>query len=192
MEIWFIPYCMTTSDEDDKFVWNGENKGYFDLKYAYNLAIGCMDGGDKFTGKWIWKSETFPRIKTFLWQCMHYSIGVRECLVWRCLSESDVCPLCKRETKIIIHRLRDYSFLREIWYNLGINPSSSFYEGTLQYWLEINCKDCSHKVWHQLPWKIVFPFAIWCIWKDRNNIVFWDRPAQSNLHHDIIFKASKF
>ena len=185
MEIRSIPYSMTAPNEDDKLVWNGKNKGDFDLKSAYTLAIGSMDGDDKFTGRWIWKSETLPRIKTFLWQCMHYSIGIGECLVRRCLSESDVCPMCNREPKTIIHRLRDCSFLRDTWFKLGINPSSSFYEGNLQYWLEMNCKDGSHKVRHQPPWKIVFPFAIWCIWKDRNNFVFRDRSA-------IVFRALEF
>ena len=49
--------------------------------------------------------ETLPRIKTFLWQCMHYSIGVGECLVRRCLSEFDVCPMFNREFEMILHRL---------------------------------------------------------------------------------------
>ncbi|KAL0005393.1 hypothetical protein SO802_012954 [Lithocarpus litseifolius] len=142
MEIRSIPYSMTAPNEDDRLVWNGENKGDFDLKSAYNLAIGSMDGGDKFTGRWIWKSETLPRIKTFLWQCMHYSIGVVECLVRRCLSESDVCPMCNRKPETI---LRDCSFSRDTWFKLGINPSSNFYESNLQNWLETNCKDGSHK-----------------------------------------------
>ena len=149
---------MTAPNEDDRLVWNGENKGDFDLKSAYNLAIGSMDGGDKFTGRWIWKSETLLRIKTFLWQCMHYNIGVGECLVRRCLSESDICPMCNRESETILHRLRDCSFSRDTQFKLGINPSSNFYEGNLQYWLETNCKDGFHKVGINLLGRLSFPF----------------------------------
>ena len=32
---------------------------------------------------WIWKLKTLSRIKTFLWMCIHDSIGVKECLVRR-------------------------------------------------------------------------------------------------------------
>ena len=32
---------------------------------------------------WIWKLETLPKIKTFLWRCIHNSIGVKTCLTRR-------------------------------------------------------------------------------------------------------------
>ena len=53
-----------------------------------------------------------------------------------------------------------------------------------------NCK--SHKLRHQPPWKIIFPFSIWCIWKHRNNVIFRDRSAQIDIHQDIVFRASEF
>ncbi|KAL4620119.1 hypothetical protein ACB092_06G130400 [Castanea dentata] len=174
MEIRAIPYSITAPNVGDRLVWNCENKGDFDLKSAYNLAMGFKDEADKFTGGG------------------YGNIGVGEYLVRKCLKDSDVCPMCNRELETIIHRLKDCSASRDIWFKMGINPSNRFYEDNLLLWLEMNCKDGSHKVRHHPPWKIVFPFAIWCIWKGRNNFVFWNRSVQSNIHHDIIFRASEF
>ena len=71
-----------------------------------------------------------PRIKTFIWQCLHHSIGVGVCLVQRCLSTNDVCLLCENESETIIHRLRDCPFSKNIRHQLGINSNSNFYEVT--------------------------------------------------------------
>ena len=147
-EIRSIPFSMTSNNENDRLTWIGDNRGDFDLKSAYAMAIDCKVGDGKFTGTWVWKLKTLPRIKTFIWQCLHHSIGVGVCLVQRCLSENEVCPLCNNEAESILHRLRDCPFARNIWHCLGISPTSNFYEDDLQMWLENNCKDQSHKVRH--------------------------------------------
>ena len=99
LEIRSIPYSMTSNNGDDRLIWKGDNKGDFDLKSTYAMAIDCKDGDGKFTGTWDWKIETLPRINTFIWQCMHHSIGVGVLLVKRHLSETDVCPLCESESE---------------------------------------------------------------------------------------------
>ena len=147
-EIRSIPFSMTSNNENDRLTWIGDNRRDFDLKSAYAMAIDCKVGDGKFTGTWVWKLKTLPRIKTFIWQCLHHSIGVGVCLVQRCLSKNEVCPLCNNEAESILHRLRDYPFARNIWHCLGISPTSNFYEDDLQMWLENNCKDQSHKVRH--------------------------------------------
>ena len=65
-----------------------------------------LDTGS-FNGKWVWKLDTIPRVKAFIWQCLHNAIGVGECLVKRCIIECDTCPLCQNEPETILHRLRD-------------------------------------------------------------------------------------
>ena len=59
----------------DKLVWSGSPKGTFDLKSTYRIAMGdeCIK---PFSALWIWKVNTLPRIRTFLWKCAHNSIGV--------------------------------------------------------------------------------------------------------------------
>ena len=191
-EIRSIPHSTTSNNGNDRLTWIGDNRGDFDLKSAYAMAIDCKVGDDKFSGTWVWKLKTLPRIKTFIWKCLHQSIGVGVCLVQRCLSESEVCPLCNNEAESILHRLRDCPFARNIWHRLGITPNSNFYVDDLQLWMENNSKDQSHKVRHQPPWKIIFPFAIWGIWKHSNNVIFRDHVAHLDFHRDIVFRALEF
>ena len=100
--------------------------------------------------------------------------------------------LYQREFETILHGLRDCKVAKNTWGRLGINPTSSFYEGNLQYWMEKNCKDNVCPVNNYHPWRIIFPFALWLQWKHRNNVIFRNWPIQSNVHIDTLFSALKF
>ncbi|KAL0016783.1 hypothetical protein SO802_003852 [Lithocarpus litseifolius] len=123
---------------------------------------------------------------------LHNSIGVGECLVKRCISESDTCPLCQREPESILHRLRDSVNSRQTWERLGISPTNSFYVGNLIHWLEKNCKDNTCGLREQPPWKILFYFTIWLLWKHRNDVVCRNQCAQSNAQREALFRALEF
>lgn len=192
MEINSIPFSIRAEQGGDRLTWAGANRGDFDLNHAYSIAMGCGADGEAFSGQWVWKLEILHRIKTFIWQCVHNSIGVGECLARRIINVSDVCPLCQRDSESILHRLRDCEAARSIWCHLGINETSNFYEGSLGLWLEKNCKDNRSRVSNQPPWKIVFPFAIWLLWKNRIEVVFKNHCVQSNVHEKALFSALEF
>ena len=40
-EIRSIPFSMTSNNENDRLTWIGDNRGDFDLKSAYAMAIDC-------------------------------------------------------------------------------------------------------------------------------------------------------
>lgn len=63
----------------DILAWQSNPRGVFDLRSAYSIANGSAQDFS-FSAKWIWKVNTLPRIRTFLWQCTHNSIGVKGCL----------------------------------------------------------------------------------------------------------------
>lgn len=115
-----------------------------------------------------------------------------ECLVKRCITESDICPICQREPETILHRLRDRVTSRQTWERLGIRPNSSFFEGSLCSWLEKNGKDHTCRWREQPPWNIIFPVVIWLLWKQRNETVFRNQQVQFNVHKDAIFRAFEF
>ena len=131
MEISSIPYSVRTVQGGDRLFWSRANRGDFNLKHAYDLAMGGDSNAGSFNGKWVWKLDTIPRVKAFIWQCLHNAIGVGECLVKRCISESDTCPLCLNEPETILHRLRDCVTSRLTWERLRVSPNSNLYEGNL-------------------------------------------------------------
>ena len=90
-----IPFTMAAASMD-WLSWCSSPNGDFDLKEAYKLAIMENDihHHENFSGNWVWKSATLPKIRCFLWQCLHNSIPVREILVARDLNIPHFCPLC--------------------------------------------------------------------------------------------------
>ena len=140
MEINAMPYSLGASIEEDRLIWNGDNHGDFEFKSAYSLATRCSEEEEEFMGFWVWKVDTLMRIKSFMWQCLHNSVGVGDCLVKRHLSEVDGCPICLREVETIIHRLRDCEMAKTTWTSLGVRLNSRFFEDDLHIWFEKNCK----------------------------------------------------
>ena len=80
---------LITSRGTDTLVWAGSARGGFDVKSAYNLVdhtnlLPALSMG------WIWKRNTLPRIRTFIWRCMHDSIAVKGCLAKRGFGNDDL------------------------------------------------------------------------------------------------------
>ncbi|XP_075633967.1 uncharacterized protein LOC142606517 [Castanea sativa] len=170
-----------TSRGCDKLAWVGNPRGSFDLKSAYALTLG-VDSIPSINCGWIWKFETLPRIKTFLWQCAHDSIGVKGCLMRRGMGEDDRCPICQADSKSILHALRDCSRVRAVWTQLGVEArNQDFWNTNLQDWLSTNGKATNRFIRGKPHWRILFPFAVWIIWKSRNHFVFNGKPPNPKL-----------
>ena len=127
------PFSLT-SRGGDKLAWAENLMGSFELKSAYKVAMG-VDTISLFTARWLWKAPTLPRIKTFIWQCAHNSIGVKECLARRSVMEDVVCPICRREDESILHALRDCPWSQSVWRQLGVQLRNlSFRLSNLHDW----------------------------------------------------------
>ena len=103
-------------------------------------------------------------------------------------------PLCLSDSESIIHALRDYSKVRNFWTQLGAEEvNSSFFSDNLHQWITINGKAADTKKHRDHPpWKTSFLFAIWHIWKYRNNIAFHNKTIQQNLGHEIFREAMEY
>ena len=64
---------------------------------------------------WIWKINTLPRIKTFLWRCVHDSIEVKGCLARRGVVNDDICPICEEEMESMLLALQDCPQVKAVW-----------------------------------------------------------------------------
>ena len=161
-----------TSRGGDKLTWAGNPRGIFDLKSAYSLAMEAIPVSP-FSASWIWKAKTLPRIKTFLWMCSHNSIGMKSCLLRRGVVNDEMCPVCQREPESILHALRDCSSVKAVWHYLGIQATNrKFWNANLQEWLNANGRMFKSLIDGKPPWSMIFPFAVWNVWKSRNNFLF--------------------
>ena len=101
-------------------------------------------------------------------------------------------PLCHNEPETILYRLRDCATSRLTWERLGVSPNSNFYEGNLVDWLKINYTNNFCRLGVQPPWRIIFPFTIWLLWKYRNATIFRNLHAQPYVHKEDLFRALEF
>ena len=87
------------------------------------------------------------------------------CLARRGLRDLETYQICQREPETILHGLRDCVVAKNIWAQLGIKANDGFFEEDMLQWFSINCKDSLCRVGSHTPWRIIFAFAIWMIWK---------------------------
>ena len=110
------------------------------MKSAYSITLDVESTSPVKCG-WIWKIDSLPRIKTFLWQCAYDSIGVKGCLVRRGMGGDDRCPVCHLEFESVLHALRDCSRVMAVWTQLGVEAwNQGFWNSNLQDWLSTNEK----------------------------------------------------
>ena len=137
--------------------------------------------------------KTLPKIQTFVWKCMHYSIGINQCLMTRGIHGEANCPRCNRGAKFVIHTLRDYPVSKRIWHQLGRQAIDSFFSNqNLQEWIVSNAKSGQQFGSGHIPWYQIFLFTIRLIWKDRNQFVFRKKNLNPNLAKEILDRASEF
>ena len=116
LEMKATPVSMSTSNSDC-ISWASSPNGLFDLKEAYKLA--SLEIGDAITGvtngEWLWKVDTIPKIKFFLWQCFHHIIPICATLATRGMDVPQICPLCIEGPETILHSLRDCREAQVFW-----------------------------------------------------------------------------
>ena len=181
-----------TSRGSDRIAWIGNPRGIFDLKSAYSIAMGT-DFTLPVNASWIWKSKTLPRIKTLLWRCTHNNIGVKTCLAKRGIVDEDWCPIYQRDLETILHALGDCPRVKEVWIRPGVKVMNwVFWMSNLQEWLNINGKVNSNYIQGKPPWRIIFSFVAWSIWKRKNLCVFNKKNQNPYLSTKIENQALEF
>ena len=80
--------------------------------------------------------------------------------------------------KILRHLLRECIYARDSWSKVNIPPvvvPSFQATDDVNDWLRINCLS---KAMHlsSVPWRYIFPFVVWELWKYRNKVVFENIP----------------
>ena len=181
-------------DGSDKLTWARSPKGVFDVKSTYEIVMESSNTNNStFSASWTWKVDLPPKIKMFLWLCAHNSIGLKHCLRKRGAVQDEVCPFYCNGVETILHALRDYTHLKQVWNQLGVNASNfDFWHFNLIDWLSLIVRSNINLHESGLPWKVVFPFAIWNIWKSRNAFIFSGKARNPKLVVEIVYQAKEY
>lgn len=110
-------------DIQDVATWKYSSNGQFSTRSAYLLACGWNPQIKDEGWKWIWKSNSHPRIQFFIWQCYHGKLLTAANLAHRGMNVDPVCAICKLQEESNEHVFRGCPIAIEFWRKLGIPQS---------------------------------------------------------------------
>ena len=112
---------------------------------------------------------------------------------FRGVNTNSLCPLYRKEPESIIHALRNCEKIRAVWNELdAVGFDKDFFSSNVEDWMAVNGKMDTAKNQNSPPWKIIFSFAVWNIWKNRNHVVFKGRYLNPRLAKFITNHALEF
>ena len=80
-----------------------------------------------------------------------------------------------------------------MWNQLEVNASNfDFWHYNLIDWLSLIARSNDKLHDTGLPWKVVFPFAIWNVWKSRITFIFNGKARSPKLVVDIVHQAKEY
>ena len=142
---------------EDHRSWISSLNGDFDPRNAYLLAIDENLEASDFHGKWIWKLQILPKIKIFLWKCLHVSLPVKAILSYRGFGDLGGCDSCSDVEESISHVLRDCLTAKRFWEHscCPVSLKQSFTDD-LQSWIKKNALDSSKAPDKDFNWRDFF------------------------------------
>ena len=82
--------------------------------------------------------------------------------------------------------------MRDLWCKLGVPlPHINSFNENFVNWLRINSLSTARHNMH-IPWCTLFLYAVWCLWKNRNNVVFENSVPNPKLHKFCLGQAREF
>lgn len=156
--LWLDP----SLDEDDEVCWKLTADGSFSIKSAYDSQLQDYQG-DSRIWRVIWQLKCPSKMLIFLWKIMYEALPTWRFFERRNLMDTSLCFRCGRAVEDILHALRDCASSRKVWLSFDIPLRyNSFFSNSLHDWLIENLM--ARDTLCNVPWSIVFSFAIWMIW----------------------------
>ena len=115
---------------------------------------------------------------------------MREMLANRGIQYDTTCLLCINANEFAIHLFRECPYAMHIWKKVGIpTMMEASYNFEMLQWLKANCLSSHDILSNSMPWKILFAFTVWNLWKHRNRVVFENSVLNPRLHSTCIKQA---
>jgi len=137
----------------DSLMWAYSKNGSFSIQAAYLIARGLNPLNTvSLSFKWVWKTDTLPKIQFLIWLCLHNSLPTTHVLGSRGLNLDTMCKMCNRSFETIEHLFRGCEFTFQFWMQVQV-PHCYRRSFNLPFneWLEYNCKDVMNTTVKAMP-----------------------------------------
>lgn len=186
----------TAFGEEDYWVWVHNRNGSYSVKSGYwfinNLrrkeeireAEARPSLNDLKAD--IWKLQTAPKIKTFIWRAVSNAISVGELLVKRGIKMDPCCQDCGAQEESINHIIFQCSIARQVWALANVShPENGFnkvshFSNFHSLLVLMKNKNIPEEVRNAIPW------IVWYLWKYRNGIIFEAKKVSAS---DLVVKV---
>ena len=150
---------------EDHRSWISSLNGEFDPRNTYLLAIDENLEAPDFHGKWIWKLQTLPKIKIFLWKCLHMSLLVKAILIHRGIGGLGGYDSCTEVEESISHVLRDCLTAKIFWeHSSCLDSLKQSFSNDLESWIKKNALGSTKAPGKDYEWCDFFLLGIWNLW----------------------------
>ncbi|GLT29761.1 hypothetical protein SLA2020_046060 [Shorea laevis] len=165
----------------DIFSWKGEANGLF----SFSTTTLSSDWG------WIWESLTLPKIRNFIWLLYHGIIKSMEFLHSLGIVYDPICRICNNFVESLDHIFRGCPLSVSIFNMLlpGILDMDDA-NISLKDWLKYQAPNMTPSNIHCLPWVVVFCFAIWLIWNNKNHFLYQGRQVNAYASFELIMECA--
>jgi len=168
-----ISRVVVMKDENDALVWSSEANGCFTVSFAYE-CLGKTDRGPQIEAfRYLWKAKTFPNVMLTSWRVLLNRIPTRLCLRRRgVLLDTTECALCKTNEKLCQHLFLECKVACSVWsmFFRWIGVLFVKHNDVRVHFESFNLTQGSNK--QNLIWKGVWATIVWCLWEQRNEVVF--------------------
>lgn len=166
---------------EDSYCWSATNNGLYTVKSGYAL-ISRKEHQSLFQEfeenpsvnplyVKIWKLQTPPKIKIFLWKVLKGAVDVEDRLRTRGIKIADGCLMCGEEQETINHILFQCPLARQVWV-VSLIPSAFNGFGNSIFTNMNHLLQVSQNQLIPQKMRTVCPWIIWLLWKKRNKLLF--------------------
>jgi len=170
-------------EREDALLWiGGDSSGCPSVSNIYtaitNLHWSLSTDGRR---KNIWSWNIPQKIKLFTWLTIENKVNTWDILQKKGWIGPSLCHLCLREEESTLHLFVHFPFTRRVWARIiVVQHISTTQDG-------FSLLDC-YKCWSikQRSHLALPPFIYWCVWLERNNIIFVNGIPSTST---IVYKA---
>lgn len=159
------------SDDKDKPGWVLSKSGIYTVNSLYKRmtirGIGCP------IYKHIWNIIVPLKVKIFMWILLKNRFQTKGNLVFKGWRGDPRCAMCLTTVETSEHLFAECAEIKSLWEDLIEGSNIILPSGGTTLWDSL-IRVFSTSKYNDLP-HLLIPTTTWCIWNERNNVIFKDR-----------------